>query len=519
MRAARRNAIRHGQRGQIMILGALGVLLVALMMLLTLNVGQSVFEKIRIQQVSDASAFSMATQQARAFNFFAYTNRANVGSLVAAASAHGFMSMATATADMFRAAKNNFMAMALIELFIMCPPCCNPKCCCSTCKHCKHAYKDFKSYRKYRKAWKKFKKAVKNKLDKKFIRAIRMLDLHMQSISLSQMDIKLRVGMQIMSDKLTKDLKKEFAPQASGNAMGVTGLNLAEYGKVFEGKKEKKRWVPTEIANGSRWKKFVYRRKMTSGYPYIFVHFQTLLDFMNQKYPKPSKGQSIPLGHKGEGRIIKDANNPKSQIKKSNAGPDGDAAGAADQGWVLSRAFELVFIWKYSAEIGSDKNSAQHKRKEYCIGVGQHKNFKCLADGNCFTLFKADSKASNDFGQPRVYMLISQDLRMMPQGGRGPWEINDSGEIKVDLGEASTKYKTKMQISDNPAEFGKGMAMSKAMVYYHLPTDWKEHPNFFNPFWRAKLQPYRDSAEAIKVLSFGGASKYIPALIAGAPLP
>ena len=515
MRAVRKKSIRHGQRGQIMILGALGILLVALMMLLTLNVVQSVFEKIRIQQLSDASAFSIATQQARAFNFFAYTNRANVGSLVAAASAHGFMSMATAVADMFEAAETNFAIMMGIEAAI-CPTCCNPKCCCKTCKHCKHAWKDFKSWRKYRKARKKFEKAVKNKLDKKFIQAIRMLDLHMQYISLGQLEMKMRVGMQIMSDTLTKKLRDEFAPQASNNAMGVTGLNLAEFGKVFESKKEKKRWVPTEIANASRWKKFVYKRKFPT-YPYLFVFVTTLTDFISQKYPKPSKGQSIPLFHKGEGRIIKNASNPKKEIKKKQAGPDGDAAAAADEGWVLSRAFELVMIWKYKAEIGSDKNTSQHKPKRYCTGVSKHKNFKCLAGGNCFTLFKAEPKASKDFGQPKVYTLISQDLRMMPQGGKGPWEITDKGEISVDLG--GDVGKKKMQISDNPAKFGKGMAMSKAMVYYHLPTDWKEHPNFFNPFWRAKLQPFRGSSEAIKVLSLGGAGKYIPALLAGAPLP
>ena len=31
--------------------------------------------------------------------------------------------------------------------------------------------------------------------------------------------------------------------------------------------------------------------------------------------------------------------------------------------------------------------------------------------------------------------------------------------------------------------------MARAMVYYHRPGNWKEHPNFFNPFWRAKLAP------------------------------
>ena len=27
------------------------------------------------------------------------------------------------------------------------------------------------------------------------------------------------------------------------------------------------------------------------------------------------------------------------------------------------------------------------------------------------------------------------------------------------------------------------------MCYYHRPGVWDEHPNFFNPFWRARLAP------------------------------
>ena len=49
----------------------------------------------------------------------------------------------------------------------------------------------------------------------------------------------------------------------------------------------------------------------------------------------------------------------------------------------------------------------------------------------------------------------------------------------------------------------KGAAISKAMAYYHYPKDWKVHPNFFNPYWKAKLQPYRGT-EAALVLGFDG---------------
>ena len=100
---------------------------VSIMMLLTLNVGQAVHEKIRIQQLADASAFSMAVQEARVFNFMAYTNRANIGSLVSAASLHSYMSMASSIPEMFQAAFYAFFMHAALE-FAICFMCCWPFC-------------------------------------------------------------------------------------------------------------------------------------------------------------------------------------------------------------------------------------------------------------------------------------------------------------------------------------------------------------------------------------------------------
>jgi hypothetical protein len=238
--------------------------------------------------------------------------------------------------------------------------------------------------------------------------------------------------------------------------------------------------------------------------------------------PKPTNGFSIIVSHKGQSRIIKGANSPKSRITSGQRGPDGDAAAGWDTGRLVSIAinmciFSAFMISSYESWVGSSQDSGDHKHSQSCAGKSKHKNFKCLAGGNCFTLFKADENSSNDFGQPMAYSLVSQDLRKMPKGGQGPWEITDSGEINVDLGGDVGKHG--MQISDEPGKFGEGMAVSKAMTYYHLPTDWKEHPNFFNPFWKAKLQPFRGSSEAIKVLAIGGAGKYIPVIVSGAPLP
>ena len=40
-------------------------------------------------------------------------------------------------------------------------------------------------------------------------------------------------------------------------------------------------------------------------------------------------------------------------------------------------------------------------------------------------------------------------------------------------------------------------ATSVAQVYYHRPGWWWEHPNLFNPFWRAKLAPIQDKLKRL----------------------
>ncbi len=40
-------------------------------------------------------------------------------------------------------------------------------------------------------------------------------------------------------------------------------------------------------------------------------------------------------------------------------------------------------------------------------------------------------------------------------------------------------------------------AVSRALAYYHRPGNWREHPNFFNPHWRAKLAPVEQGLDRL----------------------
>ncbi|HUB06952.1 MAG TPA: hypothetical protein VMB50_08125 [Myxococcales bacterium] len=58
----------------------------------TFSIGRAIKERIQLQNAADASAYSLAVMEARAFNFYAYTNRAIISHFVAMMAVYGHMS-------------------------------------------------------------------------------------------------------------------------------------------------------------------------------------------------------------------------------------------------------------------------------------------------------------------------------------------------------------------------------------------------------------------------------------------
>jgi hypothetical protein len=72
------------QEGQALVMAALMVLVLAIAVATTVNIGHTVHERVRLQNTADAAAYSMAAMEARAFNFYAYANRTQVSHYVSA---------------------------------------------------------------------------------------------------------------------------------------------------------------------------------------------------------------------------------------------------------------------------------------------------------------------------------------------------------------------------------------------------------------------------------------------------
>ena len=88
------------QRGQVSLVLVVGLVVLALGMYTTFTLSRTIYEKIRLQNAADATAYSIATREARAFNFTAFANRTQVASYVQLLEEHGDYSRALYAAAM-----------------------------------------------------------------------------------------------------------------------------------------------------------------------------------------------------------------------------------------------------------------------------------------------------------------------------------------------------------------------------------------------------------------------------------
>ncbi|HYH95664.1 Tad domain-containing protein [Hyalangium sp.] len=103
---------RPSVRGQALILTVLVMLFVTVAVFLTFSIGTRTRRKIQLQAVADSTAYSLAVAEARAFNYYAWSNRAIVAHNISILSVHAHTSYITFMEDLLAAAANNYQIMA-----------------------------------------------------------------------------------------------------------------------------------------------------------------------------------------------------------------------------------------------------------------------------------------------------------------------------------------------------------------------------------------------------------------------
>ncbi len=80
------------KEGQALVLACVLMLVLSISILTTVHLGHVAVERVRLQNTADAAAYSMAVIEARAFNFYAFANRAQVSHYVSAMAWQSYLS-------------------------------------------------------------------------------------------------------------------------------------------------------------------------------------------------------------------------------------------------------------------------------------------------------------------------------------------------------------------------------------------------------------------------------------------
>ncbi len=112
------------------------------------------------------------------------------------------------------------------------------------------------------------------------------------------------------------------------------------------------------------------------------------------------------------------------------------------------------------------------------------------------------------FGQPKLLTVATRDLA----GTKDPWNLFFKIQATQGSSGAQVDFRAKHAVAGALPSF---QALSSGMAYYHRPGHWKEHPNLFNPYWRATLVRSNLKGLQLNGLLAGSNQDAVNALTAG----
>lgn len=521
---------KRTQKGQTVILGALTALLVSVCLFMTISIAWQVRSRIQLQHAADARAFSDATLVARIYNVFAYSNRAMVGNVVAMTILHAYHSEVSAAADLYFATIPVYATAVGLEIdrskvcfpFIRCIPCIN-------FIHCVHAGKLVVDMAKAVVAWlgDTMGKRIRD-TDPSFVDAIKAIDGSNKAISALQLALKGTLaaigapgdfagGDSQMNEWNMLSGKSSSASCSLALLIASSIANSVPACKInLELQEEDKKEEITEIINASR--PFWIRNRMRLTVAPVMMLPATIKPLQEKlNYWKFGVIAQVALTG-GATAFYQDT--PSQFLPtigsalggSSKSGQKGEAIASYDHYRLLMGAVDAGCFWLLPsgkatpllgplapARLVSDDNGGEHNSWGFADIINKvHDKEHELKTKNVFNMmvYEADSSQDDGYRQPSIVSSFStKSLSISPEkedsSVQNPWDLKF--KIRLDLNEASVDLKNQKSAK----------AVSKALTYYHHPGNWKEPPNFWSPFWRAKLHPLglnlTDAADAATV--------------------
>ncbi len=455
--------------GQVLPLACVAMLVCALMLMATFSLTNAIHERTRIQAAADAQAYSAAVIEARAFNTISFMNRAIAGAIVAEMSIHLWRALAQQEVDMYQAGAMGMVIVAVTE-FAQCPP--------YYVKHCidgiealakaaefMSKYNDKKSDVEGKdNQWKEAVKAFSDMIEKIYKDEKALLSSAKDELSSSSNTfdamLKVTAPKAQYANQVDSKTQSNFTCAVEGGDNGGSCSTSAKSGdeltKIMESAAMAAR--PGWDADSNMFVRSVspdaYRGSVPIGIP--IMNPSAMTDVMGE-------GNWMGFGMPSSAKV----SNNKIDVK-------------------VGMSFAIL-TWRDGVGFGvTGEGKPPDSSNEY-------KGVPCDGSGGCFINFRTGSK-DDDYNQPSTFGAVTQDLKLMREGDARPWEL-PGGSGSIDMGQGDKQWKFSWVPSD------KGFAVAKGKVYFHDYAKWSAPPNLFDPFWRAKLHPFKDSTELKQILS------------------
>lgn len=500
--------LKRHEEGQALVLACVSMLVLTLLVLATVNLTYAVQEKIQLQNAADSAAYSTAAYQARAMNFFAYTNRTMVVHYVSMMNLAAILSYMTFCAATFTGIANAF-------------------------------------------SWVPGLNAVLRIIAQIAVIITRIFDIAISiftpivdginyGVALSQTAVAYAMIARAATGSAAE--VQRFNPNYRVNPLSdvvdrldsmrrwtqaVNSPGLNPFRRATSPEDETARLLMTEIANSARprWTALGTRRISAMIIPRSLGTGNNNSWFLF-KIGKFARTEWGSLRSSGSGFFsqftavterIYSIDQFLLEIRLGWFGSIGfslDAIVAADRRLgrhnanFVSRSSGLGRLLRGPLRTMVRALNASIQSAGFTGNGSHHFHFGMVP----YARFRPSADASTLFRQMPVVLLVTQPTSDLISRGR-PF----IGQFGVNLGLSSANSSLRAETSvaqggpvappkrgyrnfvdftpgDRPLPFlQQGFhAISAALTYYHRPGDWREPPNLFNPFWGAKLMPVVD---------------------------
>ncbi len=528
--------------GQVMPLAALGLFIMVMSIVATMNLGQAVYQKIRVQNAADAAAYSLAAMEARAFNFVALTNRTQIVHYNTALALQSYLSYAGFVVSLtgtMRDLANAIRSVVQTGCSTLPYPANVPFCA---------AVGPATAMANVAGIFAKIASQIYDLLHRFIPMGVEALSLfnryaiwEMQLIRLVLVNAHLLTGVYEFvtanDDQLgwgSKGLLLNWAINSLLNYMEfrtafdagagvnpglvdlIVGLmnkptRLTDYSKDPPQEMEEAQAVMAELINASRSHKDIYNR---SGMVAVTMGWDMIAGM------KMGQAKIVDSGKLGpEVRTIRHSQNDGHYpVGDTLASDDYLAAGAMGIFFAPpAPAFVMLLpgptgSQKLGDGVYADKDGGGHYRYRSPGGQtpGAPNGWSSIAfapfpprglrrtmakrnesdhkfQPSPYFKFNALGDRYKDYNQPSTWVFLNKHHENFQTGdNKRPWHYQFTFKQGS---QPAVSLDTTIGGSRTALLFEGINVISRGMAYYHRPGVWDEHPNFFNPFWRARLAP------------------------------